>query len=155
RALEASDYARIVKSNGARLDGRLHGIGVGCFVESSGAGPAETARVVVKGPGRVEVYTGCASSGQGHETWMAQICADELTIPFEWITVFHGTTSFVTEGYGTYHSRAVVVGGSAVKAAGAQLSAQIVAFAAKRTGIDAAALACRGGDVYDEDRRVL
>ena len=51
---------------------------------------------------------------------MAQILADELGVPLEWITVFHGTTSFVAEGYGTYHSRAVVVGGSAVNATTAE-----------------------------------
>ena len=129
RALDACEYARIAKSNGALLDGRLHGIGIGCYVESGGAGPAETARVLVTGPQRVELYTGCASSGQGTETWMAQICADELGIPIDWIHVHHGTTSFVTEGYGTYHSRAVVVGGSAVKAAAAQLQEQIAALA--------------------------
>src|SRR5690349_8845899 len=117
RALEASDYARVSKDNGRLVDGKLHGIGIGCFVESSGAGPAETARIVVRGPGRVELYTGCASSGQGHETVMAQILADALEVPFEAITVFHGSTSLVGEGWGTYHSRAVVVGGSAVAAA--------------------------------------
>src|SRR5204862_385392 len=129
RALEASDYARLAKDNGRLMDGRLHGIGIGCFVESSGAGPAETARIVVRGPGRVELYTGCASSGQGHETVMAQILADALAIPFEWIRVFHGSTNLVAEGWGTYHSRAVVVGGSAVVAAATALQAQLVALA--------------------------
>jgi carbon-monoxide dehydrogenase large subunit len=151
RALEASDYARLAKDNGQLVDGTLHGIGIGCFVESSGAGPAETARIVVRGPGRVELYTGCATSGQGHETVMAQILADELAVPFDWITVFHGSTSFVAEGWGTYHSRAVVVGGSAVVAAAAQLKAQLVALAAGRTGLEETALECRGGDVYRRD----
>ena len=152
RALEASDYARLAKDNGRLIDGRRHGIGIGCFVESSGAGPAETARVVVKGPHRVELYTGCASSGQGHETVLAQILADELAIPFDGIAVYHGTTSFVDEGYGTYHSRAIVVGGSAVKVAATRLAAQLIALAAARTGLDPAALACRGGDVYHRER---
>src|SRR2546421_49752 len=133
------------------MDGRLHGIGIGCFVESSGAGPAETARIVVRGPGRVELYTGCASSGQGHETVMAQILADALAVPFEWIRVFHGSTNLVAEGWGTYHSRAVVVGGSAVVAAATALQAQLVALAATRTGLDASALACRGCDVHRRD----
>ncbi len=157
RALEASDYATLVKDNGTLVDGKLRGIGLGCFVESSGAGPSETARVVMKGPGAVEVYTGCASSGQGSEAWMAQIVADELAVPLEWITVFHGTTSFVDEGYGTYHSRAVVVGGSAAKAAAATLAAQVVTLAATRTGIDAEALQYRSGDVHrrDDDTPVL
>ena len=151
RALEASDYARLAKDNGRLVDGRLHGIGIGCFVESSGAGPAETARIVVRGPGRVELYTGCASSGQGHETVMAQILADALAVPFEWIRVFHGSTNLVAEGWGTYHSRAVVVGGSAVVAAATALQAQLVALAATRTGLDASALECRGCDVYRSD----
>jgi carbon-monoxide dehydrogenase large subunit len=152
RALEASDYAKHARDNGRLVDGKRRGIGIGCFVESGGAGPAETARLVVREPGRVELYTGCATSGQGHETWMAQILADELAIPLDWITVFHGTTSFVDEGYGTYHSRAVVVGGSAIKTAAAKLIAQLVALAATRTGIDAGALECRHGDVHRRDR---
>jgi carbon-monoxide dehydrogenase large subunit len=150
-ALEASDYARHARDNGRLVDGKRLGIGIGCFVESSGAGPAETARIVVRGPGRLDLYTGCASSGQGHETVMAQILADELAVPFDWITVFHGSTSFVAEGYGTYHSRAVVVGGSAVAAAATRLKAQLVALAAGRTGLDEAGLECRGGDVYRRD----
>jgi carbon-monoxide dehydrogenase large subunit len=150
-ALEASDYARHARDNGRLVDGKRLGIGIGCFVESSGAGPAETARFVVRGPGRLDLYTGCASSGQGHETVMAQILADELAVPFDWITVFHGSTSFVAEGYGTYHSRAVVVGGSAVVAAATRLKAQLVALAAGRTGLDEAGLECRGGDVYRRD----
>ena len=158
RALEASDYARTAKNNGQLVDGKLRGIGMGCFVESSGAGPAETARIVVCGPGRVELYTGCATSGQGHETVLAQILADELSIPLEWITVFHGSTSFVAEGWGTYHSRAVVVGGSAVVTAARTLQSQLVRLAAAQTGLDVAALSCRGLDVHlrqDSDGPVL
>jgi aerobic carbon-monoxide dehydrogenase large subunit len=151
RALDASGYARLSKVNGRLVDGRLHGIGIGCFVESSGAGPAESARIVVRGPGLVELYTGCASSGQGHETVMAQILADALDVPFDWITVFHGSTSFVAEGWGTYHSRAVVVGGSAVAAAAAAVKARLIAMAAERTGLGAGALECRGGDVFRRD----
>jgi len=82
---------------------------------------------------------------------MAQILADALAIPFDWISVFHGSTNLVAEGWGTYHSRAVVVGGSAVVAAAAALQAQLVALAAKRTGLDASALACRGCDVHRRD----
>ncbi len=150
-ALEASDYARLAKDNGRLVDGRRRGVGIGCFVESSGAGPAETARLVVRGPGRVELYTGCASSGQGHETVLAQILADALAIPFEGITVFHGSTTLVAEGWGTYHSRAVVVGGSAIVAAATELQRRLVALAAERTGLDEAALECRGGEVYRRD----
>ena len=151
RALDAIDYARLAKDNGRLIDGKLRGVGIGCFVESSGAGPAETARIVVDGPGRVSLYTGCSTSGQGHETVMAQILADDLAIPADWITVFHGSTSFVDEGYGTYHSRAIVVGGSAIKVAAATLGAQLVTLAAARTGLAAETLTCRGGNVYRSD----
>src|SRR5207253_4291628 len=124
RALAAIDYPRLAALGGRLVEGRWHGVGIGCFVESGGAGPAETARVAVRRPGRVELYTGCASSGQGHETVMAQILADALAIPFDWISVFHGSTNLVAEGWGTYHSRAVVVGGSAVVAAATAPQAQ-------------------------------
>jgi carbon-monoxide dehydrogenase large subunit len=151
RALEASAYAINAKDNGTLVDGKRRGIGIGCFVESSGAGPSETARVVVTAPDRVALYTGCASSGQGHETWMAQIVAEELALPLEAITVFHGTTSYVEGGFGTYHSRAVVVGGSAAKAAAATLIAQLMALAAARAGLDAATLEYRQGAVHRRD----
>ena len=148
RALDAIDYKAIAPENGRLVDGRRHGIGIGCFVESSGAGPFETARVVLRHPGRVELYTGCASSGQGLETVLAQILADALGIPFDWIRVFHGTTSFVDEGHGTYHSRAVAVGGSAVTVAAATLIAQVVALAAERSGIALDELAWSRGAVH-------
>src|SRR5262249_13989740 len=62
RALEAIDYRKIAALSGTCVDGRWHGVGIGCFVESSGAGPSETARIVVTARGDVELYTGCASS---------------------------------------------------------------------------------------------
>jgi carbon-monoxide dehydrogenase large subunit len=151
RALAAIDYPRLAALNGTLVDGRRQGIGVACFVESSGAGPVETARIAVRGAGRVDLYTGCASSGQGHETVMAQIAADELGVPCHWVTVFHGTTTLVDHGYGTYHSRAVVVGGSAVKMAAAVLGEQLVALAARRTGIAREDLEVRGIDVHRRD----
>lgn len=151
RALAAADYDRLAEDNGRLVEGKRRGVGIGGFVESSGAGPAETARIVVRGPGRVELYSGCASSGQGHETVLAQILADELDVPFGWIAVFHGSTGLVPEAWGTYHSRAVVVGGSAVAAAAAVLKSQLVALAARRSGLPERALECRGGDVYLRD----
>jgi carbon-monoxide dehydrogenase large subunit len=106
-------------------DGRLHGMGMACFTESSGAGPAETARVVVKGGERFDVYVGASSSGQGHETSMAQILSEELQVPVQGIRVFHGSTSFVPNGFGTYHSRAIVMAGSAILLAGRKLKERL------------------------------
>jgi carbon-monoxide dehydrogenase large subunit len=146
RALEEFGYRDLVE--GAHADGRLHGVGMACFVESSGAGPAETARVVLKGAARFEVYVGSSSSGQGHETSMAQILAGELGVPLAGIRVFHGSTSFVPNGFGTYHSRAIVMGGSAILLAARKLAGQLVARAAAQHGLPAAQLELRDGNVY-------
>jgi len=148
RALAAIDYKEVAARNGTLVDGRLQGVGIGCFVESSGAGPSETARVVVTEGGTLALYTGCASSGQGIETVMAQILADDLGVPMDRVRVFHGTTSFVDEGSGTYHSRAVVVGGSAVKTAAATLIEQVLALAARRAGAAPSDLEWRAGSVH-------
>lgn len=140
RALEAFDYAGRIERTAGRRDGRLEGVGFGCFVESSGAGPAETARVVARGNGRFDLYTGASSSGQGHETSLAQILADVLGATPDAITVHHGSTGLVPQGYGTFHSRAVVVGGSAVKLAGEKLAAQLAQRpAAEHAGLEALA----------------
>ena len=132
RALEAFDYAGRMQRAAAARDGRLHGVGFGCFVESSGAGPAESARIVARGRGRFDLYTGTSSAGQGHETSLAQILADAVGAPLAAIAVHHGSTGLVPRGFGTFHSRAVVVGGSAVKLAGEKLAAQLAALAAER-----------------------
>jgi carbon-monoxide dehydrogenase large subunit len=128
-----------------KKDGKLHGVGMACFMESSGAGPAETARVVVKGRDRFDIYVGSSSSGQGHETSMAQILARELGVPVEGIKVFHGSTSFVPNGFGTYHSRAIVMGGSAILLAGRKLIEQLLDIASSRSEKN---LEFRNGNVY-------
>ena len=82
RALEKSGYSDLRQEQGVGEDGRLHGVGVACFVKSTGSGmPYEGARVVVTGAREVAVYLGIATLGQGHETIMAQICADGLGVP--------------------------------------------------------------------------
>lgn len=133
RALATLDYPGLVARAAAGPDaaGRLHGVGIGCFVESSGAGPAETARLVVREGGHIDLYTGCSTMGQGHETAMAQIAADALGLSPGAFTVHHGSTTHVDYGHGTYHSRAMVMGGSAILRAGEALAAQICAHVAR------------------------
>jgi carbon-monoxide dehydrogenase large subunit len=114
QALAALDYPTRPR-DGALIDGLRHGVGVACFTESSGGGRSESARIRARSDGRFEIYSGVATMGQGHETVFAQIAADELHCPVDAFTVFHGSTTGVEEGWGTFHSRAVVVGGSAVK----------------------------------------
>jgi carbon-monoxide dehydrogenase large subunit len=131
RALEEIDYERIKTLSGSAIDGKLHGIGIGCFVESTGGGPSENARIVISEPGRVDLFIGSSSAGQGHETSMAQILADELDVPIDSIRVFHGSTCYVSRGFGAYHSRSVVMAGSAIVLAAEALRRQIIAHVAK------------------------
>lgn len=102
---------------GRKIDGRYQGLGIGCFVDSSGAGPRENARIQIQSDGGVSVFVGSSAIGQGIETAHAQICADELRIPMERITIFHGSTTLLSEGFGSFHSRSIVMGGNAIVAA--------------------------------------
>src|SRR5438046_8781068 len=70
--------------------------------------------MVVHEDGFMSVYVGSASVGQGLETVCAQIAADALQLPIEKIRVFHGSTPYLKEGFGAFHSRSVVMGGSAI-----------------------------------------
>jgi carbon-monoxide dehydrogenase large subunit len=90
-------------------------LGIGCFIEGSAAGPKENARLVLEPDGTVSIFVGSSAVGQGLETAFAQIAADALEMPMDRIRgVFHGSTAFVREGFGSFHSRAVVMGGSAI-----------------------------------------
>jgi carbon-monoxide dehydrogenase large subunit len=108
--LRAEQRARI-----ERGDNRLLGIGVCVYVEvTAGAAPTEFADVEVHADGTATVKCGTSSHGQGHRTTMAQIASDVLHIPVESIDVIDGDTARVARGQGTYSSRSVQVGGTAV-----------------------------------------
>lgn len=115
-----------------RVDGRYHGIGLGCFIEGGGAGPRENARMVIEPDGCVCVFVGSANVGQGLETVAVQIAADALDISMERIRFFHGSTTYLKEGFGSFHSRSVVMGGSAMCDAAHNLKAQIRKAAAAK-----------------------
>ena len=89
---------------GVCKEGKYHGIGMGCFVKWTGLGPYEGARVVIHGAKHIAVYLGIATMGQGHETTMAQICADGLGVPIEPISVLHGSTDLMPYGVGVWQS---------------------------------------------------
>jgi len=97
-----------------KIGGRYHGLGIACFVESGGAGPRENVRMTLEANGHVTIAVGSSVLGQGLETVFAQIAADAMSLPLESFHVLHGSTTIVDEGFGTYHSRAVVMGGSAI-----------------------------------------
>jgi aerobic carbon-monoxide dehydrogenase large subunit len=148
RALDQIDYDTLKPLQGRRLNGKYHGIGIGCFVKNTGQGPFEGARVVVSGAGEIAVYLGITSLGQGHETTMAQICADTLGVPLETFTIFHGSTDMMPFGVGTFASRGTVMAGNAVHLACQKLREKALAIASRYLELDATQLVFRRGQVY-------
>ncbi len=147
-ALERFGWKELEPLQGQKRDGRYHGIGIGWFVKNTGLGPSEGARIAITGPESVAVYLGIATLGQGHETIMAQICADSLGVPMEWITVFHGHTDLMPWGGGTYSSRGTVMAGNAVHLTAEALKKRFLELASRRLETDPAGLEFRDGGVY-------
>ena len=132
-ALEAINYPEVRREQAeTRAQGRHVGIGIACFVEKAGPGPWEMARVAFDADGRATVYSGGASLGQGIETVLAQICAQELGLPFDDVTVRHGDTAEVPEGIGAWGSRVTVVGGCAVLYAAREVKDRLLERAVQR-----------------------
>ncbi len=135
RCLEEFGWADKAKLAGKLVDGRYHGLAVGCFIEGGAAGPRETARLAINTDGSVAVFIGSSAVGQGVETVFAQIAADALEINMDRISgVHHGSTAYVSDGYGAYHSRSVVMGGSALLDATKNLHQLIRVTASRRLG---------------------
>ena len=133
KAVELSGYDRFKEVS--RRVGELYlGIGLACFVEKTGLGPFEAARVRMDRSGKAVVYTGATSVGQGLETTLAQICADELGLDIDDVTVVHGDTSLAPHSTGTFASRVTVMGGNAVLLASRKLREKVVRLAAKYFG---------------------
>jgi carbon-monoxide dehydrogenase large subunit len=141
RCLEEIRWDEKSKLAGKLIDGVYHGLGIVCFIEGGAAGPKETARLAVNDDGTIAVYLGTTSVGQGVETIFAQIAADALEIPVDRIPhVYHGSTGYVSDGYGAYHSRSTVMGGSALLDAAKNFLAALRETAARRMGCDPAAV---------------
>ena len=141
RCLHEFGWAEKAGLQGQLVDGRYHGLGLGCFIEGSAAGPQENARLVLEPDGTVSVFVGSSAVGQGLETAFAQIAADALEMPLDRIHgVFHGSTAFVREGFGSFHSRAVVMGGSAILFAAESFKQRVRAVAARRLGCEPGAV---------------
>ncbi len=110
QALAAADYKAVrAEQTRARGEGCYLGIGLGCVLEKAGLGPWEYARVEVDGSGRVVVYSGVAAVGQGIETTLAQVVAEELSVAAEDVTVVHGDSARVPFGIGGFASRGAAV----------------------------------------------
>ncbi|HTV46418.1 MAG TPA: xanthine dehydrogenase family protein molybdopterin-binding subunit [Stellaceae bacterium] len=127
-ALQAADYAGFeARRRDAMARGKLRGVGIATYIEACGIAPSavvgslgaraglyESAAVRVHPTGSVSILTGSHSHGQGHETTFSQLVADRLGIPIESIEIVHGDTAKIPYGMGTYGSRSLAVGGSAI-----------------------------------------
>ncbi|PYM25682.1 MAG: xanthine dehydrogenase [Candidatus Rokuibacteriota bacterium] len=130
-ALEAAGYEAFRKEQPAlRARGVWRGIGISGYVEGTAIGPFEGARVTLDLAGRVLVATGAVNSGQGHETSFAQVAADALGVPLDWVTVVGGDTAAVPFGVGTFASRSGVTAGNSIADAARAVRAKVVAAAA-------------------------
>jgi len=114
----------------ARAAGRAIGLGIALFVEDTGLGPYEGIRVRVDPVGRVFVFSGTSSQGQAHETTLAQIVADGLSVPLDQVIVVPGDTAGLPYGVGTFASRVAVLGGASAAHAADEVRKKALAVAA-------------------------
>ena len=133
KALEAIGYRAFVDGEQARLraQGRHVGIGIACYVEGTGIGPYEGAKVQVQANGKVSVATGIGTQGQGHFTVFAQIAADQVGVDVRNVDVVTGDTDQFYWGAGTFASRGAVVAGNAVNEAAKAVRQKILRLAAE------------------------
>jgi carbon-monoxide dehydrogenase large subunit len=145
--LKEFGWAEKAKLAGRQVDGRHHGIAVGCYLEGAGSGK-ESARLILERDGRVMVNVGSSGIGQGVETIFRQIAGDLLDLPLERIAgVQHGSTGLVEDGGGAFSSRSTVMAGTAISLAAEKLKASIRAAAAKRLGCGAGEVSIADGAV--------
>lgn len=147
RLLDEAEYQNWKDRQGQETDGYVRGLGIACFMESSAAGPPESAVISVCANGDIDIRTGASSVGQGVETGLAQICADYLELDMERIAVRHGSTTLVSRGGGTFHSRNTVMAGNATRIASENLRNRAVELAALRWNCNGADLQFTEGGV--------
>ena len=150
RALDLLDYAGWrTRQAELRAEGRAVGLGMAAYLETGGSvNPGEWATVKVDERGGVEVLIGVASSGQGHETVFAQVCAEYLGARFEDIRVRGGDTTLVPYGYGTSASRVAINTGNAVADAAAAVKSKACRVAARLLECAAADVRIEGGQAF-------
>ncbi|MGO4711777.1 xanthine dehydrogenase family protein molybdopterin-binding subunit [Bradyrhizobium sp. 2TAF24] len=150
KALAAFDYdARRKERDDLRGQGRYRGIGVAAYTHMCGMAPSrrlatsgfdrggwESARVSIDSSGRAVIYSGSMSQGHGHATSLAQIAADVLQIPIEYIDVVQGDTRLVQAGHGTFNSRSMAVGGSGVHVSSHRVLVKATKIAAALLEVD-------------------
>jgi carbon-monoxide dehydrogenase large subunit len=114
-ALKEIRWEELQAIQGREVDGWYHGVGLSCFSESGAGGATEQARIRLAEDGKLDLFVGATSSGQGHETVFSQVCADALGFPLETIRVKCASTDELEAGVGSFHSRSAVMSGNAVR----------------------------------------
>ena len=149
RAAEIIGYEQFKRDEPQRrAEGKHLGVGIACYVEGTGIGPYEGARVTVESSGKVRVATGVGTQGQGHYTVFAQIVADALGVDVEDVQVITGDTREFQWGTGTFASRGAVVAGSACHAAALSVRQKILTLAGQLLGASPDVLELREGRVF-------
>lgn len=154
RALQISGYRDLKSSHKQQTaDGRLLGVGLACHVELTGVGPHEGATTRIDPRGRISVFTGATSQGQGLETTLAQIAATELGVTPDDVTVVAGDTFGIEYGIGTFASRVAVASGNAVALSARDVHAKARRCAALLLGVPETDVAQDGGDFFRKGER--
>jgi aerobic carbon-monoxide dehydrogenase large subunit len=150
QALALIDYEQFIRVEQPKLRaaGRHVGIGIVSYVEGTGIGPYEGAKVQVQSSGKVSVATGIGTQGQGHYTTFAQIAADQVGVDVRDVEVITGDTDQFYWGAGTFASRGAVVAGNAINEASKIVRTKIFATAARHFECAAADLELANGRVH-------
>ncbi len=149
RAVEMIGYRDwTAERDRARAEGRHLGLGIVAYVEGTGIGPYEGARVSVEPSGAVRVATGVGTQGQGHFTAFAQVVAEELGVEVPNVHVTTGDTREFHWGTGTFASRGIVVAGSACLEAARAVRSKILDLASRELGVPEAELRLGDGRVF-------
>jgi carbon-monoxide dehydrogenase large subunit/6-hydroxypseudooxynicotine dehydrogenase subunit gamma len=160
--LDSGDYAQLLDKSLERMNwvalnqelsarrakGELVGVGLAMFVEKSGLGPSDGVHLTVDVTGCVELVTGAGSVGQGMETALAQICAQELGVDYRTIRVVHGRTDLIEFGNGAHASRVTVMSGSATQIAAQEVRRKAIVAAAQMLKLPTEELVLTHGRVH-------
>jgi carbon-monoxide dehydrogenase large subunit len=160
KVLKISRYHQLRKEQQRlRKKGKLLGIGLSTYVEICAMGPSsrmpaggwESGTVRVEVTGKVTVLSGTSPHGQGEQTTFAQIVAEELGIPYDDVTVYHGDTAQVPIGIGTFGSRTTAVGGTAIYNAAQRIKKKMARMAAHKLGLKPGELVFEDGKIQTAD----
>ncbi|ADX84061.1 molybdopterin-dependent oxidoreductase [Sulfolobus islandicus] len=144
------------RANELRKQGRRIGAGLSFYLEQNNFGPWESASVRIKADGKVQVIIGASPHGQGTETGIAQIVADELGVSVDDVEVIWGDTAIIGEGFGTYGSRSLTLAGNAALLAARRVKEKALRLAAQFMKSDVQELEYKNGEVINpKDGRTM